>query len=91
MDNIFIVSDTFCDSRIKIYDNRLNMVHVFGEYGQQDHQLRYPTHLCTGRDGRVFVSDSHNHRIVVYDKNYKLIRTFRSEGSSNDQFECPRG
>ena len=63
----FIVSDTW-NHRIKIYDNSLNLVRIFGEYGRQDHQLNGPYGVCTGRDGQLFVSDSRNHRIVVYDQ-----------------------
>ena len=83
-----IVSDTH-DHRIKIYDNSLNLIRIFGERGQHEDQLDNPRHLCTGRDGQLFLSDSDNNRIMVYDRDNKLIHKIGSKGTG--RFDNPRG
>lgn len=51
-----------------------------------------PTHAIVGEDGLVYVSDGYfNSRIVVFDKNGNIIRSWGSKGFSKGQFHNPHG
>ncbi|MHB1317766.1 MAG: flippase activity-associated protein Agl23 [Anaerolineae bacterium] len=40
---------------------------VFGQYGSGLDGFNMPTGLCVGGPGQIYVSDSENHRVLVYD------------------------
>ncbi len=54
-------------------------------------ELTSPTGLTTDRRGNVYVADTLNHRIQVFDIDGELIRSIGSQGSGEDQFYEPRG
>lgn len=47
--------------------------------------------LAVDAAGRVYVPDTGNHRIQVFNPNGTYYRTFGSYGTGNDQFDCPAG
>ncbi|HXE55969.1 MAG TPA: NHL repeat-containing protein, partial [Tepidisphaeraceae bacterium] len=44
-----------------------------------------------GPDGNLWIPDTHNHRIVVYTPQGKLLEKFGSEGTGDGQFLLPTG
>ncbi len=40
-------------------------------------------------DGRLFVADTHNHRVMVFDRNGNALTSFGSEGLGDAQFQLP--
>lgn len=49
----------------------------------------YPTGLTVAPDGRLYVADTHYHRVLVYGKDGRLIRQFGSFGTGDGQFIYP--
>ncbi|MCB0199485.1 MAG: SMP-30/gluconolactonase/LRE family protein [Caldilineae bacterium] len=47
--------------------------------------------LAVDAAGRVYVPDTGNNRIQVFNPNGTYYRTFGSYGTGNDQFDCPAG
>lgn len=47
--------------------------------------------LAVDNAGRVYVPDTGNHRIQVFNADGTFSRSFGSQGNSNTQFECPNG
>lgn len=47
--------------------------------------------LAVDAVGRVYVPDTGNHRIQVFNPNGTYYRTFGSWGNDNNQFDCPAG
>ncbi len=54
-------------------------------------QLTRPTGIAVDRRGNVYVADTQNHRIQVFDAQGNLIRSIGSLGSGEGQFYEPRG
>jgi len=53
-----------------------------GRRGDEDGQLNSPTHLAVDTDGRVFVADRHNCRIVMLDSKLQLCRVISTGGEA---------
>jgi DNA-binding beta-propeller fold protein YncE len=64
----------------------------WGSPGTGDGQFIFPSGLATNAAGRVvYVADSGNHRIQVFDAAGNFLRTFGGEGSGDGQFIAPFG
>ena len=54
--------------------------------------LNSPVGCCLDREGQLFVSDTNNHRIAVFDQNSgELLRTISQQGSLSGFLNCPYG
>lgn len=53
--------------------------------------LSLPTDVAVGEDGRIYVVDSGNHRVVAFDRNGKQLIAIGSKGSGQGQFLDPVG
>ena len=47
--------------------------------------------IAVAKDGRIFVSDEFNHRVLVYSPEFEQIAEIGSEGAGDGQFKYPRG
>jgi uncharacterized protein (TIGR03663 family) len=67
-------------------------VHLLAQQalGEQDAMLQ-PTGLTVDADGKVYVADTLNHRILVYNANGELEQRIGSMGNGEGQFMEPRG
>ena len=54
-------------------------------------ELSSPKDLDSGRDGRIYVADTGNHRVQVFWENGTFFRQFGSYGSGPGQFSSPEG
>jgi DNA-binding beta-propeller fold protein YncE len=64
---------------------------IFGESGNAPGQLVQPRGIAIDPQGNIIVSDSANHRLIVFDPSGAPIRTIGSFGSGDGQFYEPRG
>ncbi len=53
--------------------------------------LALPSDVAVGRDGRIYVVDSGNHRIAVFQRGGKRLFVFGGRGSGADQLRDPVG
>ncbi|MCH7623187.1 MAG: hypothetical protein IIB46_03810, partial [Nitrospinae bacterium] len=51
--------------------------------------FEFPTSIASDSHGNYFISDSGNHRIVKFDAQWNLLRTFGERGKNAGQFEYP--
>lgn len=65
--------------------------HLFDITGQGAGGFSLPTDVAVSSDGRIYVVDGGNHRIVSYDRNGKYLFTIGSKGSGEGQFKDPVG
>ncbi len=64
---------------------------VWGSNGSGDGQFVTPRNLAVGSDGSIYVADSGNHRIQVFDKDGNFLLKWGSEGAQPGQFSEPWG
>jgi DNA-binding beta-propeller fold protein YncE len=50
-----------------------------------------PTGVTVDSRGRLLIADTHYHRVMIYDRDGKLLDQFGSRGSGPGQFEFPTG
>lgn len=80
---IFIGNDG--RANIEVYDPKDgNLVAIFGEG-----QVRMPTAISFDLDGNIYVTDSGNHHVAVFDPTYRLIRTIGSAGEGPTELNFP--
>ena len=48
-----------------------------------------PTGMTFGPDGLLYVADTHEHRVLVFDRDGTIIKTFGSYGQADGQFVYP--
>lgn len=58
--------------------------------GTGDGQFHNPKGISVDRAGNVYVAETINHRVQVFDSNGRFQRKWGSEGSGNGQFDRPR-
>ena len=65
--------------------------HLFDITGQDDIGLSLPTDVAVGNDGRIYIVDGGNQRIVAFDRNGKYLLTIGGKGTGEGQFRNPVG
>jgi DNA-binding beta-propeller fold protein YncE len=63
----------------------------FGQRGAEPGEFNFPTNLCIGRDGRVYVSDTGNFRVQVFDADGKFLDSVGTVGTALGSFARPKG
>jgi predicted membrane-bound mannosyltransferase/DNA-binding beta-propeller fold protein YncE len=66
------------------------VINASGIAGTADDQLFAPRNMAVGEDGRIYVLDSGNQRVQVFDSAGQLINSWGSPGVENGQFS-PEG
>lgn len=64
---------------------------LFDITGQGAGGFLLPTDVAVSDDGRIYVVDGGNHRVVAYDRNGKYLLTIGRKGSGEGQFRDPVG
>ena len=59
--------------------------------GTGDGQFHNPKGISVDRAGNVYVAETINHRVQVFDSNGRFLRKWGSEGSGGGQFNRPTG
>jgi len=65
--------------------------HLFDITGQAAGGFALPSDVAVGRDGRVYVVDGGNHRVVAFDRSGRYLSSIGRMGSAEGQFMDPVG
>ncbi|MCL5291916.1 MAG: 6-bladed beta-propeller [Actinobacteria bacterium] len=66
------------DQDVKIFNPNGQLVKRFGGPGHGEGEFSYPNGIAADRPGNIYVSDSNNARVQVFDKNGRYKLTFNS-------------
>ncbi len=88
---ILYVSDTLA-SEIKRYSLKENKeLKPIGSKGSGEGELNRPTFITLDNEGKLYICDSMNYRIKIFDRGGKLLSSFGSLGNTIGSFSSPRG
>ncbi|MFZ0888021.1 MAG: SMP-30/gluconolactonase/LRE family protein [Candidatus Binataceae bacterium] len=59
--------------------------------GQEPGQFMFPTYVTLDREGNLYVTDSLNCRVQMFDPDGKYLRSFGERGDAWGQFTLPKG
>lgn len=83
------------DSRkhlINIYSlNDYSKIRTMGQRGSNKGEFNYPNFITTDKEGNLYVVDSGNFRVQVFDRQGRFIKSFGSPGDSPGSFARPKG
>jgi DNA-binding beta-propeller fold protein YncE len=66
-------------------------IQEIGELGKEEGQFYKPSYLSTDKEGNLFVTDSFNFRIQMFDQSGKFIKAFGVQGDTAGTFSRPKG
>jgi len=69
------------DVCIKVFDSTGKYLQTIGRKGQGPGEFEFLTYMALSSDGRIFIMDSVNRRIVVFAINGESLNGFRMEGT----------
>lgn len=80
------------DHYVRVYDLDGQFLRSVGAgRGDGPGQLYFPTYVAVGAGGEVYVSDTMNGRVVVFDADGKFVRQIGERGDTFGQFDKPKG
>jgi len=89
-DNIIVVSDDWGSHQVKKYTLQGNLLSVIGNNrGNKNGQFYHPRGLVFSSNKILYVVDSGNHRVQVFQQDDKFAFSFGSKGSNPGQFQLP--
>jgi len=88
--NLLFVADTLAHEVRVISLQTGEVVQVIGERGADGGTFNFPVHLAF-KDGKLYVVDSMNFRVQVFDRNYALVTQFGQIGDGYGDFSRPKG
>lgn len=62
----------------------------FGKRGSGNGEFNFPRDLAVGKDGRLYIVDSGNFRVQVFDRDGKFLKSFGNVGRQIGQFARPK-
>ncbi len=77
---------------IKVFDLDGALIDTIGKgYGSAPGQFRFPTYLTVDADGNLYVTDTLNARVQVFDRDGKYVKKFGKRGTGFGMFDKPKG
>jgi DNA-binding beta-propeller fold protein YncE len=89
--NRIYVTDTF-KHQVFVFDLRtFKQIEVIGERGTEEGQFNRPAHIWVDKNGKLYVSDTMNGKIQIFDSKGKFLKSFGGFGDVPGMFARPKG
>jgi len=89
--NRLYVTDTHTHS-IKVFDiETLKQTGTIGKRGREEGSFNFPSHITVDQDGKLYVVDTMNGRVQIFDQDGKFLRAFGEFGDAPGMFARPKG
>ena len=85
--NIFYVTTT--DNRLHKMLNDGRIAKTVGRFGKWNGEFNFPNGLRVNKRCELYVCDSRNHRVQVFDLDLNFMRSFGRKGAGQGQFNSP--
>ncbi len=90
-DDLFYIAD-IADQAIVVVDAGGKLIRQFGSPGSGPGQFQYPNGLWVDREGKVYVADSNNGRIEIFDKDGRFLSQITNRTAADSGgLTLPRG
>lgn len=91
LDRVYAIDTAEGQHRVRVFDS-LDGRHLFdfGTRGDGPGEFNFPYDLAVGKDGRLYVVDSGNFRVQIFDRDGKYLSSFGSAGKQPGQFARPK-
>lgn len=77
---------------INVYSLRdYSKIKTMGSRGSGNGEFNYPTFITTDREGRLYVVDTGNFRVQIFNRQGDFIKSFGTPGDSPGSFARPKG
>lgn len=77
---------------INVYSLRdYSKIKTIGSRGGGKGEFNYPTFITTDREGKLYVVDTGNFRVQIFDREGNFIKSFGTPGDSPGSFARPKG
>ncbi len=90
-DGSVYVSDGYGNNRVVHFDPSGGFLGTWGRRGSAPGEFDTPHSIAVLRDGRVLVSDRHNHRIQIFDGDGRYLDEWRHLGATQGLTQGPNG
>jgi DNA-binding beta-propeller fold protein YncE len=85
------VTDTHNHSIVVFDLDTLKYIKTIGKRGKEEGDFNFPSHIAVGPKGNLYVADTMNGRVEIFDAEGKFIRAFGQFGDSPGMFARPKG
>lgn len=77
---------------VKVFDKESGrLIKTIGERGNAPGTFNFPSYLNVGKKGKLYVTDSLNGRVQVFDKDGAFLRVVGGFGDGSGDFSAPKG
>ena len=71
--------------------NQLDRGVAFGKRGEGDDEFYFPSFVTVDKEGKIYVTDTLNFCVKIFDKDFKFIRRLGEHGTGFGMFDRPKG
>lgn len=89
-DRVYII-DTHAHAVFVFSKRDAGFLFKFGKNGSAKGEFNFPTHIFIGKDNRLYITDSMNFRVQVFDRDGTFFSAFGKHGDGSGDLSKPKG
>lgn len=91
VNNRLLIVDTQAHSVAAATLGKFDQGASFGKRGEEDDEFNFPTYAAVDKQGRIYVTDTMNFCVKVFDRDFKFVRRIGEHGIGVGMFDRPKG